>query len=79
MVLQSSRTMQHINTACVPVNWLAAKGWKVMRWSPNSPDLNPIEHVWVRMKDFHRHYLKLTLMTGPAAIRAKLIEVLPEM
>ena len=27
-------------------NWKAMKGLKILPWAPQSPDMNPIEHVW---------------------------------
>jgi len=36
-------------------NWAREHGFSVMEWLPNSPDMNPIEHVWARLKlELHR-------------------------
>ncbi len=29
----------------------AARTWTHIEWPPNSPDLNPIENIWRRMKE----------------------------
>jgi transposase len=50
-----------------PVHKEANKdAWKSLKWteyehSPNSPDLNPIEHIWAYMKDqVTRYYVHIT-------------------
>ena len=51
-----------------------------MEWPPYSPDLNPIEHCWKRLKEKlqNQHPELKTCGGGKAAIQAKLREVLPE-
>lgn len=39
-----------IHTAEDVKEWLEKYGVQVLDWSPYSPDLNPVEHIWWRLK-----------------------------
>ena len=38
------------HTSKTTLKWFQDKKWKVSPWPANSPDLNPIENIWSRMK-----------------------------
>jgi transposase len=40
-----------IHTACLIKDWLKEQSIEVLDWPPYSPDLNPIEHAWKRLKE----------------------------
>ena len=49
-----------IHTAKKVAKWFEDHGIPLLDWAPYSPDLNPIEHVWARMKQWiHEHFPEL--------------------
>ena len=53
---------------------------QVDKHPPYSPDLGPIEYVWVVLKQqLHKQYLDIIdTPAGPDAVRARLVEVVPK-
>jgi transposase len=51
----------------------------VLDWAPYSPDLNPIEHVWAKMKQWiHEHYPHLKEMGESQQVYDELAWVIVE-
>jgi transposase len=40
-----------IHSAKIIKEWLQDHGIRTMSWPPYSPDLNPIEHAWAKLKE----------------------------
>ena len=40
-----------IHTAKIIKNWFCGQGISLMDWPPYSPNLNPIEHAWAKLKE----------------------------
>ncbi len=54
-----------VHTAKIVLEWLDEQGYSVMSWPPYSPNLNPIEMVWYRIKTYiHKHHPELRRMTA---------------
>lgn len=54
-----------VHTCQLVMNWLDEKGYSIMTWSPYSPDLNPIDMVWHKIKTYiYAHQPELRRMAA---------------
>lgn len=54
---------------------LREKGIELLPWPPNSPDLNPIETLWCRMKDWlQKRYGDSTASISYKELRRRVLE-----
>ena len=67
-----------VHTASVVTEWFEQHNIQVDKHPPYSPDLNPIEQVWIVLKQqLHKQHPDIAdAPGGPDAVRARLIEVL---
>lgn len=65
-----------IHTAKLAKAWFAEQAFQVMEWPPNSPDMNPIEHMWRVLKAaLHKRYPDTNVLRGgPEKVRQVLEE-----
>ena len=61
-------------------DWLKSKGYTVMEWPPYSPDLNPIEMVWKKLKNliFKNHPELRTMTVGTEKVKNAIIKAVIE-
>jgi len=61
------------------MDWLETNSIEVVEYPSYSPDLNPIEHVWVELKKpLHQQYPRIgNTLGGKEAVKRRLTQVLP--
>lgn len=65
-----------IHTARVSMQFLQENSITIMEWPPNSPDMNPIEHLWHCLRtQLHKQFPDTPLLGGgPDTVRQSLEE-----
>ena len=80
---EPNRTFMHdnasIHTAKKIKNWFRDESIPLLNWPPYSPDINPIKHVWKKLKEvLHQRYPELIEMgkseTDLLALRTAIID-----
>ena len=69
-----------IHSAHRVCDWFTEMSIEVMNWPPYSPDLNPIEHLWFRLKELIYEIRPdiETVSGGEDTVRAVLLKALQE-